>query len=162
MVSLKALEAAITQVERIRDIEYSFEASGVEITLRPLRAGEETEVQRYAEVAMESLEEGEATQAAFADFMDRMRHASLGFAIVQLGDLDLRTTEYLETGENDEKGNPISVPKWEAIRELIGREWTRTMLSQVFARFGELLERVELGAAKNVKFDPVELPLGTA
>jgi len=157
MVTLKALEAAIVQVERIRDFEYSFEANDVEITLRPLRPDEETEVQRYAQIAMEDLEEGEATQAAFADFMDRMRHASLAFAIVQIGDLDLRDVEYVETGEQDEQGRPVSVPKWEGLRNMIGQKWTRSMLSQVFARFGELLERVELRASKSVKFDAVDL-----
>lgn len=153
MVTLKALEAAIAKVERIRDHEYTFEAGETTITLRPLRPDEETEVQRYAQVAME----GETNQAAIADFMDRMRHATLGFSIVQLGSVDLRNVEYVETGEVNDAGVPVSIPKWEAVRDKVAFEWSRTMLSQVFTRFGELLERMELRASKVVKFDPVDV-----
>jgi hypothetical protein len=157
MVNLKALEAAIAKVENIRAFEYTFEVGDIQITLRPLLPFEETEMTRYAEVAMEGVKEGASTQAAFADFMDRLRHATLGFSIVELGELDLRKVEYLETGEVDDQQRPILVPKWEAIRDMVASQWTRFMLSEVFSRFGELLERLEANARKSVKFDPVDL-----
>jgi len=155
MVNLKALEAAITQVERIRDHELTFEAGGTRVTLRALRSEEETEIQRYAQVAWE---EGgnENDQATFADFMDRLRHASLGFSVTRLGDLDLRGVEYIETGEVDDEGKPIAIPKWEAIRDLIAKDWSRPMLTQVFAKFGELLDSVDLYATTRVKLQPVD------
>jgi len=158
MVNLQALEAAIGKIERIRDHEFCFEVEDMKVCLRPLRPDEETEVQRYAQVALEQVSaDEEADQASFADFMDRMRHASLAFAIVQIGDLDLREVEYLETGEKDDQGNLISVPKWEAVRDLTAREWSRAMLAQVFAKFGEMLERIELRAQKAINFEPVDL-----
>jgi len=157
MVNLKALEAAVMKVERIRDHEFCFEVDGTKICMMPLRPDQETEVQKYAQVAMEEVREGDANQAAFADFMDRMRHASLGFSIVQIGDVNLRDLEFVETGDVDEQGNPVSVPKWEAVCELVSREWSRLMLSQVFGKFGEMLDRLELRAQKAVSFDPVDL-----
>lgn len=157
MVNLQALEAAIGKVERIRDHEFTFEVEDVEVTLRPLRPDEETEVQRYAQVAMENVTTDEGDQAAFADFMDRMRHSSLAFSVVQIGALDLRDVEFIETGELDEHGNPISVPRWEAVRDLMAREWTRVMLSQVFGKFGEMLNRLEIRAKERIKFEPVDL-----
>jgi hypothetical protein len=155
MVNLKALEAAINQVEKIRDHELTFEAGGTRMCLRPLRAEEETEVQRYAQVAFENGGD-DPDQAHMADFMDRLRHASLGFAVVVIGDVDMRDTDFIETGEDDEEGKPIAVPKWEAIRDLIARDWTRAMMTQVFAKFGELLDRVDLIATQRVKLDPVD------
>ena len=144
MVNLKALEAALAKVERIRDHEFCFEIGDTEICLRPLRPDEETEVQKYAQVAMEMVGEDEANQAAFADFMDRMRHASLGFSVVQIGNVNLRDVEYVETGEKDNNGNDVSIPKWEAVCQIMARDWSRMMLSQVFAKFGEMLDRMEL------------------
>ena len=156
MVTLKALEAAVIQVEQIRDHEYTFEAAGTQITLRPLRAEEETDVQRHAQVAWEGVgEEGDV--AAYAEFMDRVRLATLGYSIVRLGDTDLHDVDYVETGEQDENGNAVSMPKYEAIRDLIAHEWTKQMLTQVFSKFGELLERVEIEASKSVKFEASDL-----
>jgi len=156
MVNLKALEAAITRVESIRDLEFTFEAQGLQITLRALRPDQETEVQRYAQAAMETGSEKKPDQAAFTDFMDRMRHAALGFSLVQIGDLDLRGVEYIETGELD-GGKSVSVPKWEAIRDMIAREWSRTMLTEVFAKYGELVGRIEINASRSIKFEPIDV-----
>ena len=156
MVNLQALEAALGKVERIRDHEFTFEVGDIEITLRPLRPDEETEVQKYAQVAMETVAE-DGNQAAFADFMDRLRHASLGFSVVKIGALDLRDVEYIETGELDDNENPVSIPKWEAMVQIIGKDWGRMMLSQVFGKFGEMLDRAELRAQEAVKFQPVDL-----
>lgn len=155
MVNLKALEAAINQVETIRDYEFTFEVDGQKFTLRPLRSYEETEVQRYAEVAWEGAEEG--STSAYQDFMDRVRLATLGFSVVGIGGLDLSGSEWIETGDLDEHGNPISVPKGEAVRDLIREQWTKALVLQVFAKFGELLERVEFNASRFVKFDPSDL-----
>ena len=111
MVNLKALEAAITQVEKIRDHEFTFKVADQDITLRPLRSQEETEIQKYAQVAWEGMGE-EGDTAKYQEFMDRVRLSTLGFSIICIGDLDLREVTWLETGEFDEHNNPISVPKW--------------------------------------------------
>ena len=156
MVSLKVLETALNQVEKIRDHVLTFNAGGTRVSLRALRSEEETEVQRYAQVAFEGTGD-EPDQAHMADFMDRLRHGSLGFSVVRLGDLDLQDVSYIETGEMDERtGKPVSVPKWEAVRDLIAKDWSRAMLAQVFAKFGELLDRVDLYATERVKLDPVD------
>lgn len=156
MVNLKALEAAITQVETIRDYEFTFEVDGQKFTLRPLRSYEETEVQRYAEVAWEGGGENNTT-SEYQDFMDRVRLATLGFSVIRIGDLDLSQSDWIETGDFDEQGNSIDIPKWEAVRDLIREEWPKALMLQVFAKFGELLERVESSASRFVKFEPSDL-----
>jgi hypothetical protein len=157
MINLKALEAAITKVEKLREHELTFEVGETTITLRPLAPEEETEVQKYAQSAWENANDEDGDQAAVSDFMDRLRHASLGYSIVQIGELDLRDTEYLETDEHTADGRPVVIPKDEAIRNLVANQWTRVMLTQVFAKFAELLERMENRATQNVVFDPVDL-----
>lgn len=160
MVNLKALEAAINKVENLRDIEHTFAAGTTTITLRPLRPDEDTEISRYAQVAMEGTQDDEPTQSTqtrFADFMDRLRHATLGFSIVQIDDVNLRGVEYIETGEVDDQGRALVLPKWEAVRDMVAAKWERFMLAAVFAQFGEMLERLEDSAQKKVKFDTVDL-----
>ena len=158
MVMLKALEAAITQVEKISNHEFCFEIENLKVCLRPLRSHEETEVQRYAQVAWENTTDNEeGDTAAYQEFMDRVRLSTLGFSLVQIGDLDLHDIDWIDTGEEDENGNPVSIPKWEAIVELIRTQWTKPLAMQVFQKFGELLERVEIHAARLVDFDPTDL-----
>jgi len=156
MVMLKALEAAINQIDTIQDYELTFTVDGQDIPLRPLRSHEETEVQRYSQAAWEGMNE-EGDTAAYQDFMDRVRLSTLGFSIIRIGEMDLRDVEWIETGEFDPDGNPISVPKWEAIRDLIRGQWSKPLALQVFAKFGELLERIEITATRLVKFDPSDL-----
>jgi len=156
MVTLKALEAAISQIDSIRAHELSFEAGGFPITLRPLRSDEETQVQRYSQAAWEGAD-SEGDPAAYQDFMDRVRLSTLGYSIIQIGELDLRDVEYLDTGEFDENNNAIAMMKHDGVIDLIQKQWTKALCLQVFAKFGELLERVEVAASKLVKFTPTDL-----
>jgi hypothetical protein len=155
MVSIKALEAAITQISDLSRHEYVFEAGGTTIALRPLRAHEEIEIQRYAATAWSDDDTDEATQ--YQMFLDHVRLWSLGFSIIQIGELDLRGTEYLETGEETEDGKPVSMPKHEAVAEIIQKSWTKQLTMQVFSKFGELLNRIETATDKLIEYHPAEL-----
>ena len=156
MVNLKALEAAINRVENVRHHELTFEVDGQKITLRILRPEEEAEVQKYAQIALEAIGPNQTPdQGAYMDLMNRMRQATLGFSIMRIGDIDLHNVEFVETGEHDQSGNPISVPKWEAIAGLV-KEWGQHMLSEVSQRYGDLVDMAEIHAAKVVKYDAVD------
>ncbi len=152
-ISLKALEGAITQVEKVADQELTFQVNGTNIAIRGLRPDEDTEVQRYAQSALPK--NGEEDQAAFAEFMDRLRYGTLGYSVVQINDMDLRNEDYLST--EDEEGAPYDVPKSEALRDMIRKNWSRPMLAAVFKKFVELLNRIEVHADRSVKFDPADL-----
>lgn len=154
-ISLKALEAAVTRVERIRDDELTFEAGESKITLRGLRPDEDTSVQRYADEVLPK-DNTKATQSTLAEYMDRMRYGILGYSVIQIDDLDLRDVDYLDT-EDPETGEAYSVPKAEGLRELIQRSWSRAMLAQVFKKFTELLDKIEVRAERAIEFNPVEL-----
>jgi len=152
-ISLKALEAAVTKVEQIRDDELTFEAGDSVITLRGLRPDEDTSVQRYANEVLPK-DGTSADQTTLADFMDRMRFGILGYSVVQIDDLDLRNVEYLDAEDED---GTYQVPKHEGLRELIKKSWSRAMMSVVFKKFTELLDKIEIRAEKAVHFDPEDL-----
>lgn len=153
-INFEELKAAITKVQDVKGLELTFEAEGVSVTLRGLQPDEDLEIQKYSQEVLPKDGE-EESQAAFAEFMDRVRFSTLGYSIVAIDDLDLREIEYLST--RDESGEEYDIPKHEAVRELVSTSWSRSLLGAVFAKFSELAERIEINASRKVKFDPADL-----
>ena len=156
MVNLRALEAAIQKVEDVRKYEFEFEANGLRVVLKALLPEEELIVQQHSQVAYEGGVE-ESGQAGFSDYLDRMRTQILGFSIIELGDISFRDVEFFETEERDDMGNQVSLPKHEAVRDVILNNWSRTMLTHVFSKYGELRRRIDAHAEKSIEFDPEDL-----
>jgi hypothetical protein len=133
--------------------ELTFEVSGTTISLRALTPEEEIQVQRFARSV---LAEGDLTDQANAlEYLDRFRNGSLGYSIVQVGDLDFRNVEFIETGEKLPNGTAIKVHRHEAIQQLVGT-WSRNMTVAVFKKFGELMNQVEKEVDGLVEFEPVD------
>jgi hypothetical protein len=181
-VNLQALERSLAKIEDVGKDELAFEANGVQVTIRSLLPDEEEIVDGYARVAyvadlsefdIEDLisspekkeedadKEGEEPEDPFAIvrhriWLDRLRQATLGCAIVEIDGQDLRGVEYLETGEFDDNGNPISVLRRDFVRDFI-TNWTRPILTQMFGAFSELMDRVNLKASKLIQFDAADI-----
>jgi hypothetical protein len=181
-VNLRALEKSLAKIEEVGKDELTFEANGVELVLRPLLPDEEEIVDAFARVAyiapleefdiedLTPLKEEEEDKDKDGDedetnpldivrhriWLDRLRQATLGCAIIQIEGQDLRGMEYLETGEVDDNGNPISVLKRDWVRDMITK-WTRPILTQMFGAFSELMDRINLKASKLVQFDAADI-----
>ena len=149
-LSLKDLQTIMEPLTKLGSAEATFEAEGIQITIRNLTPEEETSTQRYARVA---LTEGDANDQINAmDFLDRFRTACLGIAIVQIGDRDLRDVSTSETGEMLPIGVAVKIKKNEALMRVI-EAWSRQMTTAVFNRFTSLMERIESAVDKSMKFD---------
>lgn len=135
--------------------ESSFEVMGVQITLRALAPDEEIDVQRFARSV---LSEGDLNDQINAlEYLDRFRTASLGYSIVQIGDLDFRDVEVVETGEKLANGTSVKLRKHEAIQRLISSGgWSRQMVVAVYRKFGELHSKVEKEVEGLIEFEPVD------
>jgi len=156
-INFKSLEKAISQVEQISEMELAFEANGVQVTLRTLRPVEDIDVQRRAQAVLDA-ETGDAKSpntVALAEFMDQLRFGLLGYSIVQIDDLDLRTVTYIQN--EDENGEVYDQPKHQAVEQLVRDKWSREMLAVVFKKFLELQEKVSVRAQNAVKFDVQDL-----
>jgi len=172
MVNLKALERSLAKIEEVGRDELAFEANGVSVVLRALLPEEEEITDAYARLAYtrplsdfdlpeEESEEGSEeedpiTITRHRIWLDRLRQATLGFVIIELDGQDLRNLRYLDTGETDQNGNPVSVLKHEALRELVAR-WSRPVLTQMFGAYSELMDRVNLRASRLVQFKPADI-----
>jgi hypothetical protein len=154
MINLAALEKALSAVEEVGKGEHSFTIHGTSFTLRVLLPEEEVEVQKYAATALSTGDEEE--QHTAMSFMDRFQTSLLSHAIIQLNELDLRHEKFIETGETLPNGQPVKIPKPDALTGLI-REWGRHLLTGVFRKYAELLAKVEKDAEAAIVFEPVDL-----
>jgi hypothetical protein len=133
--------------------ELTFEVNGTKISLRALTPEEEIQVQRFSRSV---LGEGDLTDQSNAlEYLDRFRIGSLGYSIVQVGDLDFRNVEFVETGEKLASGVAIKVKRHEAIQQLVST-WSRNMTVAVFKKFGELMNQVEKEVEGLIEFESVD------
>lgn len=152
-LTLQDLKTAMAPLAQIGKGELTFDINGTAISLRALSPEEEIAVQRYAR---EVVAEGDLTDQANAlEYLDRFRVASLGYSIVQVGDLDFRGVEYVETGEKLPNGTPIRLKRHEAVQQLVGT-WSRNMTIAAFKKFGELMDQVEKEVDGLIAFEPVD------
>jgi len=133
--------------------ELTFDVNGTVLTLRALTPNEEIEVQRNARSI---LAEGDITdQVNMLEYLDRFRIGSIAYSLVQVGDLDFRNLETIETGATLPGGTRVKVKRHEALAELVGT-WSRNMVVAVFRKFGELMTKVEKEVEDLIDFEPVD------
>ena len=95
-ISLEALEAALSEIEKLGHDEATFDVGGTSVTMRSLTPELEGEVQRYAAQAWTEDDDNDAGETLA--FVDRFRLETIARALVAVGEVDLRETEHLETG----------------------------------------------------------------
>jgi len=148
-INFEALQASLEKIGQLGQAERSFKAGDHAITIRVLQAREEIEVDKYAQIAWDEAS-GDEDRAALADYIDRVRVATLSHVIVQIGDQDLRREEFVETGEEDENGNKVKKPRYLVIREMIGK-WSRPVLHMCYLNYGTLVQEVESASSKSIE-----------
>lgn len=149
-LSIKDLQSIMAPLTELGRGEATFEVGGLSITIRTLTPEEEIATQRYARGALTDGDSNDQINAL--DYLDRFRAACLGYAIVQIGDVDFRGVSTVETGEKLPNGVAVKVKKHEAIMRVMDA-WSRTMVTTLFQRFTALMEKVEAGVEKTLKYD---------
>lgn len=152
-LSLKDLQRVLRPLSKLGKGEDFVEINGYKIVVRTLENEEEIQIQRYARAVVP--EEGLADQATVVEFLDRIRNASLGYAIVQIDALDLRATPYIETGEKLDNGTPVKRHKHEVLRDEVAT-WSRDLAKVVFRKYNELSETKEREIEANVRFNEID------
>lgn len=152
-LTLQDLQAAMSPLSEIGKGELMFEVSGVAICLRALAPDEEIQVQRYARQAVADGDYSD--QANALEYLDRFRMGALSYSIIQVGDLDFRKVEFVETGEKLPNGTAIKIRKHEAVLKLISN-WSRNMINATFKKFSELANKVEIEVEGLIEFDEID------
>jgi hypothetical protein len=153
MIDIEALKNALQPLGTRGVPEVKFEFNGTVVVLMPLRPLDEVAVQRYAAEVV--LDDDESDNASGVEYLDRFKFGCLGYSIQQVGDLDLRGLEHVETGETLPNGVAVKVPKEKALRGIIS-EWPRPIIDALFKKFTEMMERFEVHADKMVEYNPVD------
>lgn len=149
-LSIKDLQSIMAPLTELGRGEATFEVGGLSITLRTLTPEEEIATQRYARGALTDGDSNDQINAL--DYLDRFRASCLGYAIVQIGDTDFRGVTTIETGEKLPNGVAVKVKKHEALMK-VTESWSRVMVTTLFQRFTSLMEKVESGIEKTLKYD---------
>lgn len=153
MLNLQVLEQAFSSISNIGKGTIECDVDGQSVLLMALLPHEEVAVQKYAAVA---LEENKDALSANTEFLDRFQVGLLSYAVVKVGPLDLRTYEYIETGEKLPNGVAVKIPRHDAVRRMIGG-WSRIVRQYLFRKYSELMERIDIDADKLIKYEPVDL-----
>lgn len=153
MMDLKTLELAFAPIQEIGEGELLFEAEGFTLVVRTLIPDEEVECARYAS---EAVPEGTTDPSSAIDYVDRYRRAVLSYALVQIGDTDLRGVRVIATGETLSNGKPKSIPKHEAVRQLL-QAWSKPLLARCLSQFHHLINEVEKRVRDAIQYTPSDI-----
>jgi hypothetical protein len=153
MMDLKTLELAFAPIQEIGEGELSFDAEGFTLVVRTLIPDEEVECARYAS---EAVPEGTTDPSSAIDYVDRYRRAVLSYALVQIGDTDLRGVRVVSTGELLSNGKPKSIPKHEAVRQLL-QAWSKPLLARCLSQFHHLINEVEKRVREAIQYTPSDI-----
>ena len=152
MIDIKALEKALAHIGKIGQGELTIEVDNLDVTLRVLTADEDMDAQRYSRTPDNEGEE----QVEGLNLLERYKRSLLAYAIVQIGNLDLRNEPYIATGEVTEKGVPVRKPRHVVVRSIIDG-WARVTTMLLFQKYLELQRRVDAEAEKAIRFDVKDL-----
>ncbi len=157
-MKLKSLKAALAPLTKFGQDEISFELGTPEeetlkVYLRPLVPKEEIECQKRArEILLRAQEEegekAEVSRAAAIQYFDMFRIEVISYALVQVGEHDFRKEKFIETDEVLANGTPVRVPLNQALRDLISEEWSRSMITICWTKYGDLMTKIAQKAEK--------------
>lgn len=153
MLDLKALEKALSVIGDIGKGELTFTVNDIPVTMRVLTADEDFAVQRFAR---ESAAEGDESEEQTLSLVERFKRATLSYAIVQVGAVNLRDVDFVATGDVTDKGVPVRVPRHVAVRKIIDG-WAHTASLAMFQKYLELVHRADAAADKAVQFNPQDI-----
>lgn len=158
MLDLATLKATLQPIRKIGEIEEYFKIDEVEVCMRVLTPKEELEIQRWSNTVLASATEDqrENDNSLAVEYLNRFKLGCLSHALVEINGMDLRNEEYIATGEVLSNGKAVKIKKFEALVQLL-ESWPRPLLSSVFKKFNEIMERCEIQSDKSVEFNPPDI-----
>lgn len=151
MIDIKALEKALATLGSIGKGELTLDVDGTPVTFRVLTADEDQAAQKYSRMT----EEGEEEPSGLT-FLERYKRSLLAYAIIQIGDLDLRNEDYILTGEVTDTGVPVRAPRHVVVRGIIDG-WARVTTMALFQKYLELQRREDAAAERAIQYDITDI-----
>lgn len=158
MLDLATLKATLQPIRAIGEVEERFMIQDIEVCMRVLSPKEEVEIQRWAQQNLLSASEKdrETDNSLAVEYLNRFKMGCLSHSIVEINGIDLRNEDYVATGEILSNGKAVKVKRTEAVIELL-ENWPRPLLTAVFRKFNEIMERCELESDNSIEFNPPDI-----
>lgn len=157
MLDINSLKNAFSNISEIGKGEETFALNGTEITIRLLLPKEETEVQKLsAQAYAEENKETPDTNVATTRYLETFKLAVLSYAIVQVGDHDLRDLNFVPTGDVLPNGKQVKITKFKAMRDLL-LTFSRKAVDNIFQRYNDLSTTTEIQSEKSLEYEPLDL-----
>lgn len=157
MLDINSLKNAFSNISEIGKGEETFTLNGTEITIRLLLPKEETEVQKLsAQAYAEENKETPDTNVATTRYLETFKLAVLSYAIVQVGDHDLRDLNFVPTGDVLPNGKQVKITKFKAMRDLL-LTFSRKAVDNIFQRYNDLSTTTEIQSEKSLEYEPLDL-----
>lgn len=157
MLDINSLKNAFSNISEIGKGEETFVLNGTEITLKLLLPKEETEVQKLsAQAYAEENKETPDTNVATTRYLETFKLAVLSYAIVQVGEFDLRGVDFVPTGDVLPNGKQVKITKFKAMRDLL-LTFSRKAVDNIFQRYNDLSAITEIQSEKALEYEPLDL-----
>lgn len=143
-MNLSDLQKALSPIAQLGKGELSIQIENLDVTLRVITAQEQRHCMEYGRG-----DDGE--NAVMSEFIERYRAALLSYAIVQIGSMNLRNVNTIET---DDGGR---VMKHLALREMVERDFSANVTNKLFQCYSTLATRVDLEVEQKVRYFPQDL-----
>ena len=158
MLDLATLKATLQPIRQIGEVEEYFKIDGIEVCMRVLTPKEELQVQRWANsiLAAATVDQRENDNSLAVEYLNRFKLGCLAYSLVEINGMDLRNEEFIATGEVLKNGKPVKVKKTDALIDIL-EGWPRPLLSAVFKKFNEVMERCEIQSDQSVEYNPPDI-----
>ena len=153
MLDINVLQNAFSNLSELGKGEKQFEINNTKIVIRLLIPSEELEVQKIASVAYK--EESENDNIATTKYLESFKLNVLSYAIIQVGDLDLRDVDFVPTGDRLPNGKPVKVSKFKAIKDMLST-FSRKALDNMFQRYSDLSTLIDIETEKSLDYEPLD------
>ena len=157
MLDIKSLKNAFSNISEIGKGEETFTLNNTSITIALLLPKDETEVQKLsAQVYAEEIKETPDTNVATSRYLETFKLAVLSYAIVQVGEYDLRGLDFVPTGDVLPNGKQVKITKFKAMRDLL-LTFSRKAVDNIFQRYNDLSTTTEIQSEKLLEYEPLDL-----
>ena len=158
MIDLNSLKSAFSNISKIGRGEKTFTVVNTPIVMRALLPLEEVDVQNQANQEHDYYKEEHGADETVATrvYLETFRFVLLSHAIVQVGSLDLRNVETIETGETLSSGVTVKVSKIKAVRSVLESLSGEVVLT-IYQYYSDMILEVDIESYNSLNYEPLDI-----
>lgn len=154
MFSLEDLKAEFAPMEELSHVEKEVKVENMTIVIGLVDPDDEVKVMAKAEEVFEAFGEEDKSSSTVTAHFDVFRKQTLSYAIKSVNGKVIPNK--VATGKYLSNGTEILSSKNEALMEIINT-WSRAVIQQLFAKYGEVIREAEYKATDAIQPDPLNL-----